>query len=267
MLSLGLKIGLGSPRVRGASFAPADFGNLDLHYDFSKLTGSDGDAISSFANEGAGGSAYNLSQSTGASQPTLSTSAMSANSASFDNSNDRLDSGSAYVTTDQTFTFFCVFETGQAGTDAFFAGDVGNNLNFIQLAGANGVAIQTKFVGNTAGSSNSSITTKIDGTQSTGTDGDINYTYRVSTPEILIITRDASENIRFFNHTGGLMATSTSDATDSDTNFRFQRLGTAGTGGSPFDGNIGEIGLYNIKLSDSQVSTLASYLSSKWSVS
>jgi len=264
-------LGLGNSIIGGAAldtaFVPADFGNLDLHYDFSLLSGSDGDGISSFANRGAAGSDYDLRQTTASNQPTIDTSAMAANSAAFDNSNDKLDSQNAYITTDQTFTFFVVFETGQAGADAFFAGDVGDNLNFIQLAGANGVAIQTKFVGNTAGSNNNAVTTKTNGTESAGTNGDINYTYRADTPEILIMTRDASENNRFFNHTGGLIATSTSDATDSDTNFRFQRLGAAGTGGSPHDGNIGEIGLYNIKLSDSEVATLANYLATKWSVS
>ena len=264
-------LGLGNSMTGGAAldtaFAPADFGNLDLHYDFSLLSGSNGDGIASFSNGGAAGGDYDLRQTTASNQPTIDTSSMAANSAAFDNSNDKLDAANPYVTTDQTFTFFVVFETGQAGADAFFAGDVGDNLNFIQLAGANGVAIQTKFVGNTAGSNNSAITTKTNGTESAGTNGDINHTFRVSTPEILIMTRDASENNRFFNHTGGLIATSTSDATDSDTNFRFQRIGSAGTGGSPYDGNIGEIGLYNIKLSDSQVATLANYLATKWSVS
>ena len=253
-------------RVQGG-FEPADFGSLDLHYDFSLETGSNGDEIDRVVNRGAGGSAYDIVQDTSANRPTLNTTAMSLNSGQFDNSNDKLDSGTAYVTTDQTFTFFCVFETGQAGADVFFAGDVSNNLNFIQLAGANGVAIQTKFVGNTAGSNNAAVTTKIDGTQSAGTDGDIDYTYRERVPEILIITRDASENIRFFNHTGGLMATSTSDATDADTNFRFQRVGAAGNGGSPLDGNLGEMGLYNKKLTDAEVLTLANYLAAKWSVS
>ena len=263
-------LGLGNSITGGAAlseFAPANFGNLDLHYDFSLLSGSDGDAIASFANGGAAGSDYNLAQSTSGARPTIDTSAMAANSVAFDNSNDKLDSANAYVTTDQTFTFFCVFETGQAGEDMFFAGDVGDNLNFIKLIGSNGVAINTKFVGNTAGSNNSATQIKIDGSEGTGTNGDINYTFRVSTPEILILTRDASENIRLFNHTGGLMATGTSDTTDSDTNFRFQRLGAAGTGGAPMDGNIGETGLYNIKLSDSEVATLASYLATKWSVS
>jgi hypothetical protein len=269
-MKLGLSIGINA-RAENletmGGFEPADFGSLDIHYDISLQSGSHSDLVASVVNRGAGGNTYDIAQSTDANKPRLDTSSMGLKSLSFDNSNDRLDSGTAYVTTDQTFTFFAVFETGQAGTDVFFAGDVTTNLNFIQLAGANGVAIQTKFVGNTAGSNNAAVTTKIDGSQSAGTDGDIDYTYRVSTPEILIITRDASENIRFFNHTGGLMATSTSDATDSDTNFRFQRVGLAGTGGSPFDGNLGELGLYNKKLTDAQVLTLANYLAEKWNVS
>ena len=271
-------LGLGNSITGGAAldtaFAPADFGNLDIHYDFSLLSGSNGDAISAFANGGAAGSDHDLVQVTAVRRPTIDTSAMAANSASFDNSDDRLHLSNLYLTTDKTFTFFCVFETGRAGSDVFFAGDSptdgstgGNNLNFIQLAGANGVAIQSKFVGNTAGSNNSVVTTKINGTESAGTDGDINYQYRADTSEILIFTRDASNNIRIFNHTGGLMATSTSNATDSDTNFRIQTIGQEGDGGSGWDGNLGEMGLYNIKLSDSEVATLANYLATKWSVS
>ena len=265
MLGLGNSI-IGTPWLE-SGFTPASLGNLDVHYDFSLLTGSDGDGISSFVNAGEAGSDYDLAQSTGSNQPTLDTSSMAANSAAFDNSNDRLDSSNPYVTTGKTFTFFVSFETGQAGADVYMGGDVGDNLNFVQLAGANGVAIQTKFNGDLDGTNNTSVTTKINGTQSTGGDGDINHTYRESVPEVLIITRDASNNIRFFNHTGGLMATSTSDTTDDDTNFRFQRLGVAGNSGSPYDGNIGEIGLYNATLSDAEVLTLATYLKDKWSVS
>ena len=255
-----------STRVKSA-FQPSDLGDLPIHYDMSLVTGSHGDLVDRVDNSGTAGTSYDIVGSGDSTLPRLDTSSMNANSLSFDNTDDRLATSSVYVTTSQTFTFFVVFETGQAGTDIFAAGDVGVNLNFIQLAGANGVAVQTKFVGNTTSPHNNSVTTKIDGSQSTGTDGDINYTYRVSTPEILIITRDASENIRFFNHTGGLMATSTSDTTDSDTNFRFQRVGINGTGGSPYDGNIGEMGIYNETLSDADVTTLAHYLADKWDVS
>ena len=84
---------------------------------------------------------------------------MALNSVKFDNNDDRLSLDNVYVTTDQTFTFFVVFETGQAGTDIFMGGDTGaNNENFISLAGANGVAIQTRFTGTSGGSANILVT-------------------------------------------------------------------------------------------------------------
>ena len=71
-------LGLGNSITGGAAldtaFAPADFGNLDIHYDFSLLSGSNGDAISSFANGGAAGGDYDLRQTTASNQPTIDTS-------------------------------------------------------------------------------------------------------------------------------------------------------------------------------------------------
>ena len=128
-------LGLGNTLMGGApspEFTAASISSLDLWYDFSTLTGSDGDAVSSFANGGDAGSDYNLSQGTAGRRPLLETGDMALNSVKFDNNDDRLSLDNVYVTTDQTFTFFVVFETGQAGTDIFMGGDnTVNNENFI----------------------------------------------------------------------------------------------------------------------------------------
>ena len=162
-------LGLGSTLMGGApspEFTAASISNLDLWYDFSTLTGSDGDAITSFANGGNAGSDYNLGQSDAGKKPLLETGDMSLNSVKFDNSDDRLNLDNVYVTTDQTFTVFIVFETGQSGADIFFGGTSSDNdQNFISLAGANGVAIQTRFKGVTGGANNNTVTTKTDGTE------------------------------------------------------------------------------------------------------
>ena len=62
-MKLGIGLSLTRQRILGSAFSPSDISNLDLWYDFSTLTGSDGDAITSFANGGNAGSDYNLGQS------------------------------------------------------------------------------------------------------------------------------------------------------------------------------------------------------------
>ena len=266
-------LGLGNTLLGGTAlstaFTAASISSLDLWYDFSTLTGSDGDAVSSFANGGDAGSDYNLGQSTAGRRPTLETGDMSLNSVKFDNSDDRLDLDNVYVTTDQTFTVFIVFETGQTGSDVFFGGTASDNdQNIISLAGANGVAIQTRFTGTASGSANNLVTTKTNGTESAGTNGDGNHTFRENTPEILLMTRDASEANKFYNFEGTLICTSTSATNNnSNTNFRVATVGADGDGGGSHEGTIGEIGLYNKVLSADEISNLITHLASKWSVS
>ena len=269
-------LGLGSTLMGGAppsEFTAASISDLDLWYDFSTLTGSDGDDVSSFANAGDGGDDYDLTQSTADLKPHLETNDMALNSIKFDNSNDRLDLDNVYVTTGQTFTFFVVFETGQAGSDVFLAGDDTTTHNFIRLAGANGVAIQTRFTGVTSGSANNHVTTKTNGTESAGTNGDGNHTFRENTPEVLVMTRDASEANKFYTYNASsgddlLICTSTSTTNNSsDTNYRVQTMGIDGDGGDPYQGTIGEIGVYNKVLSADEIDSLVKHLASKWSIS
>ena len=264
-------LGLGNTLMGGAptsEFTAASISSLDLWYDFSTLTGSDGDAVSSFANGGDAGSDYNLSQGTAGRRPLLETGDMALNSVKFDNNDDRLSLDNVYVTTDQTFTFFVVFETGQAGTDIFMGGDnTVNNENFISLAGANGVAIQTRFKGVTGGSNNNTVTTKTDGTESGGTNGDGNHTFRENTPEIMLMTRAADEEMRFYNFEGTLICTEDSATNNNaNTNFRVQTIGADGGGSGAHQGTIGELGLYNKVLSSGEISSLITHLASKWSV-
>ena len=118
-------LGLGNTLSGGAAlstaFTAASISDLDLWYDFSTLTGSNGDAVSSFANAGAGGSNYDLSQGTGGVQPNLDTSELALNSLDFDN--DKFQLANAYLTTDQTFSIFIVYEVDATGdVDTFIAG-------------------------------------------------------------------------------------------------------------------------------------------------
>ena len=111
-MKLGVNFGISSRSsersVLAGGFTAASISNLDLWYDFSTVTGSNGDAVSSFANAGGAGSDYNLSQGTGSIQPNVDTSELSLNSLNFDNDKrprrqDRLETyvenGAFYITT------------------------------------------------------------------------------------------------------------------------------------------------------------------------
>ena len=74
-MKLGVNFGVSSRSsersVLAGGFTAASISNLDLWYDFSTLSEEDGTAVSSFANAGAAGSNYDLSQGTGAVQPNV----------------------------------------------------------------------------------------------------------------------------------------------------------------------------------------------------
>ena len=272
MLSLGLKIGLGSPRVRDTGFALSDISNLDLHYDFSTLTGSNGDAVASFANAGGAGSSYNLSQSTGGNQPTLNTSELSLNSVDFA-AGDFLELGSNYTTAGETFTIFVVYEIDTtADSDIFIAGDSGAINQFGLFNQKN---VTTRFNGNEGAATTNAVEhIRTDQTtQDAGYSGSATSTtaYTLTAdPEILVVTRDASSDkeIRIYNKNKALIGLSSSPSgAVSDTNFLIGQLGRRADSGATTEGVIGELGLYNKTLTVSEVNQVIDYLKSKWSVS
>ena len=80
----------------------------------------------------------------------------------------------------------------------------------------------------------------------------------------MLISRGDDESIKFINKNKDTIATDTSDATNSDTNFRIERIGLAGTGGSPYDGLLGELGIYDKVLSATEGNQLIDYLKAKY---
>ena len=268
-------LGLGYGTTRGGvfdtAFALADLGSLDLHYDFSTLTGSGGDVVSAATNLGEGGSNYNLSQGTDTNQPTLNTSELSLNGVDFA-TNDFLSLANAYTTSDETFTIFVVYEVdATADTDTFIAGSSGS-IN--QFGVYNHKNVTTRFNGNeSAASLNNVVYTLTDTTSDDDYDGSTTTTtaYTLTAdPEILVVTRDASTNkeIRIYNKNKDLIGLSSSpDGAASDTNFRIERIGTLASGGGPTDGVIGEMGIYNKELSVSEVGQVVDFLVDKWSIS
>ena len=265
-------LGLGNTLSGGAAlstaFTAASISDLDLWYDFSTLTGSNGDAVSSFANAGAGGSNYDLSQGTGGVQPNLDTSELALNSLDFDN--DKFQLANAYLTTDQTFSIFIVYEVDATGdVDTFIAGSTtGAN----QFGVYNHKNVTTRFNAGVTGSLNNVEYIRTDQTtQDAGYGGSATTTTSytlTANPEILILTRAADEEIRIYNKAGALIGLSTSTTNNhANTNFQIEYIGAQSNTASPNNGVIGELGVYNKTLSADEVSTLAAHLAAKWSIS
>ena len=265
---LGLGTTLSGGAALPAAFTAASISGLDLWYDFSTLTGSNGDAVSSFANAGDGGSNYDLSQGTGSVQPNLDTSELALNSLDFDN--DKFQLANAYLTTDQTFSIFIVYEVDATGdVDTFIAGSTtGAN----QFGVYNHKNVTTRFNAGVTGSLNNVEYIRTDqATQDAGYTGDATTTTEytlTANPEILVLTRAADEEIKIFNKAGDLIGLSTSTTNNhANTNFQIEYIGSQSNTGSPNNGVIGEIGVYNKTLSANEVSSLITHLAAKWSIS
>ena len=264
-------LGLGTTLSGGAAldeFTAASISSLDLWYDFSTLTGSNGDAVSSFANAGDAGSDYNLSQETGSVQPNLDTSELALNSLDFDN--DKFQLANAYLTTDKTFSIFIVYEVDATGdVDTFIAGSAtGAN----QFGVYNHKNVTTRFNAGVSGSLNNTEYVLTDGTGAdpgyTGDATTITAYTLTANPEILVLTRGSDNEIRIYNKAGALIGLSTSTTNNhANTNFQIEYIGAQSNTGSPNNGVIGEIGVYNKTLSADEASTLAAHLAAKWSIS
>tara|TARA_R110002012_G_scaffold165153_2_gene327457 strand:- start:373 stop:1182 length:810 start_codon:yes stop_codon:yes gene_type:complete len=269
MLGLGGSILTADYKV----FSPADFGSLDVWYDFSTLTGSDDDDIVSFANAGIAGSDYNLAQSTASKRPHISTDEMQLNSARFNNAaamQFALDN--TYLSTDKTFTIFMVLRVDDVGTTIQENILAGETTGASQISSYNTRNITTRFNGAVnSGSLNGAVIQLIDSTgqdEYTGSSSESTTQYEFTTgDELFVIVRRSDNEIRTFNKNGDLVGLSTSKTNNhEDTNMSLRYMGGFSNAANCHNGTIGEIGIYNKELKDVQAQELCAHLKSKWSI-
>ena len=244
-------------RVKSGGFTPSDISNLDVWYDFSLLSGSNGSSVSAVSNLGSLGSSYDLSQDTAADQPTIDTSSMAAKSLDFQNDGDSLQLGTTFTTSSETFTFFAAYKVSNTtDTDSMFAGTTGSNNSLYRYSNQNAIIIKCNGDGNN--------TNTHTGVNCNNTDnGTVQHTFTTNA-EVLIVTRDASEEIRVYNQDGDFIGLGTSANTNGNTNFQWDLIGAFDNSSNPFGGQIGEMGMYNKTLTASEAATLAEYLKAKW---
>jgi hypothetical protein len=243
-----------------AAFTPESVSNLDLYYDFSTLSGTAGDDILTFVNGGIAGTDYNLAGGTATKRPTIDNTTLEKPCARFDG-NDRFTLDNAYATSDETFTVFWVIKKDSVSeSDLLIGGTEGAPINKLNPATAN--ALVTQFNGEVdGGSDNSSVNLFLNNTDN----GTVNEPFTTAT-SLYIFTRDASEIMKLYSKDAFVaQGTSATDGAES-TNFRVGMIGSESDGGAALTAYIGEIGIYNKVISDTERADLITYLKDKWAI-
>ena len=232
----------------------ANSADLDIHFDFSTLTGAHGDAVAAATNLGAAGSGKNINAKNGT--PTLDTVTMSRNSVSFDGTDDILKMAAAYTTTGKAFTFFIVFNKLDDTNDVAVANAFNAEEDYFIIKDS-GNDIATRFNGETG------VTIGMDST----TSSTINYSYTSTHNGVLVIQRVGSGAVEIYADNGLYVAKKSNAATKAGADFTLGAIGGT-TSGSLADmgGTIGEVGIYDTALSDADAIILAQELSRKWGI-
>ena len=280
---MALGVGIGNIIVEhrtgdSAGFSPRDFGDLDIWYDFSKIVDlfglEDDDNLSKFPNGGRKAGLFDLSQSTSSKMPHVSTDEMQLPSARFNNSASmQFELPSTYITTQKTFTIFAVVRVDDTSTSVTECLLAGETTGASQISSYNNRNITLRFNGAVAsGSLNGALIQLIDSTgqdEYTGSSSESTVQYSYSTgDELFVIVKRADDEVRTFNKNGDLVGLSTAKSNNhSDTNMAVRYIGAFSNGNNAHDGTIGEIGIYDKDLTDTQAKELCAHLKSKWSIS
>ena len=219
----------------------ANSADLDIHFDFSTLTGAHGDAVAAATNLGAAGSGKNINAKNGT--PTLDTVTMSRNSVSFDGTDDILKMAAAYTTTGKAFTFFIVFNKLDDTNDVAVANAFNAEEDYFIIKDS-GNDIATRFNGETG------VTIGMDST----TSSTINYSYTSTHNGVLVIQRVGSGAVEIYADNGLYVAKKSNAATKAGADFTLGAIGGT-TSGSLADmgGTIGEVGIKPEKITDEQL--------------
>ena len=228
----------------------ANYADLDIHFDFSLLTGANASEVTAVTNLGQG-SSLDITSNTGA--PTLDAStAFSRKSVKFDASDEILNMEAEYTTTNEAFTFFIVFNKA----------DVTNDLTVSSASNANSIKLEQDVITMQLGSDNTFTVNH--GTTSAGT---VDYEIQASTPTLFLIRRDAGGTVFIYADNFIFIAQKGNAAAKAGDNFSIQHIGGTEEGTiSDFTGNIGELGLYDLDIESAPAEILMKELCEKWGI-
>ena len=235
----------------------SNYADLDIHFDFSTLTGAHGDEVTAVTNLGKTGANNDIDSNEGT--PLLDRTTLSRSCVVFDGSNEVLDLANSYTTTGKPCTFFIVFQRDDVSNDYVVANADDGATDFVRFT-ASGGTDQTTMAGEDA------VSTNTNNTNPTGTS--INYTQVINVPTVIAFRRDTAGSIALYADNGLFIAQKTNAAIKAAANFTLGAIGGT-TSGSLADltGYIGEVGLYDADISEEEIITLTKELSTKWGIS
>lgn len=247
---IGLGISAVKSIVASGLSSPLDIDGLMGYFDFSTLSGNDGDACPlPVTNLGSAGSASNVTAINGG--PLINDSLLSLRSLDFDGVNDRVIIDTNMVTTGKPMTLFAVFNSDNGTADCFFTKDTVDGSSQLRMD------TTSTFTFRSGGVSPQTITTN-------NTDnGSKSYTYTAGVQEVLVIRRDSDGTWYMYNKLGDFIGLQDSATAQSGADFEWGVSGDIGD--SDFNGSIGEIGMYDADIGAAKASELAQFLNAKWS--
>ena len=197
MLGLGASL---STQATGSSYKELselnNYADLDVHFDFSTLTGTHGATVSvPIANSSTAGTPSNFNITSLTATPTLDLSTMGKASVAFDSSEEILNMAAAYTTTGRAFTFFIVIHRSDTTNDMTVASatvtDTGVPDDYIRFMGAGGditIALENK----------AAVTVATDTTGGTTTD----YTAIADRNMVYVIRRNGTGSAFIYGDAG-----------------------------------------------------------------
>ena len=231
----------------------SNYADLDIHFDFSTLTGDHGDAVTDVVNIGQAGTPKSINSAEGA--PTLDRTSLSRACVDFPNSGDNdhiLDMAASYTTTGKAMTFFMVMQLDADVTQMLVANARDGDSNYIQFF-ANG-RMKIRLAGGTA----QSVTT------SNTADSTVSYAPQTDTPMVMLIRRHA-DGVSHFYADNNIYTALLADA--GAANFTLGAIGGTTSGSLvDFNGKICEVGLYDTDIGDDNIPILLESLCTKWGI-
>lgn len=251
MLGLGISsTSIDSANIYRELSELANYADLDLHYDFSISPEADGAEVTSASNLGQG-SSLDITSNTGA--PTLDAStAFSRRSVKFDAADEILNMEAEYTTTGKAFTFFIVFNKA----------DVSNDLTVSSASNANSIKLEEDVITMQLGSS-SAFT--VDHGSTAGST--VDYEIQASTPTLFLVRRNGSGHVSVYADNFIKIGSKTNVAARAGATFAIQHVGGTEEGTiADFTGNIGELGVYDLDIGETNIEVLMKEICKKWGI-
>jgi len=258
MLGLGTSVtNIDSGQIYKELSELSNYADLDVHFDFSTLTGVHEEEVTAATNLGQGGAVFNISTNNGT--PSLDKENFGGRlSVAFATAGDYFTLGRTFQSANKSFTFFVVLQRDNLEVNAIIGSSVEEETsNHVRFTG-DGAEIETLM-----GTDEASITTTLNSTSGST----VNYTQVAGVPSVLVMRRDTGGVLYVYADNGILIAISSGDMKQA-ANFRFLTIGGLihHHPTTTFDGHIGEVGIYDADIGDTAAITLSKELSTKWGV-